>query len=410
MGERWHFLTQLDARAFSSGKPALAVRVLRGAVSELRRTARSHPLRAAGGTVALIENLGPALLPIHEDSGSLHHAVARTLDAAVDLLLPASETPPYPAWLDQLGARFLDQTTREPGLVHEALGLRWGKICATPARANRWAQRLLPGVERSWSRADAYSPGGLACLSSLVVGAQFEQVLALIEQRPVAVWLERQFGVQALVALGRVDEAIAYALASNPLGHHYTREIAQACEGVLLAANRRDEAYRTFAIAAGQRQNCLQTYRALAAKYPEVDASVLLGDLIASTPGDEGRWFATARHLRFFQLAIELAMQTPCDPRTLNRAAQEHLDHDPRFARDSARAALKWLIGGHGVEITAADVYSAYDLAKQAIARCGEAIGGTQLLKQEIRRLCAAPTESAGWVRELLNYELAEAE
>lgn len=408
MGHRWKFLTQLDARAFASGKPALAVRVLRGAVVEIRKTSRSHPLLAAGGAVALLAGLEPALRPIHEESGSLRHAVARTLDATIDLLLPASETPPYPAWLDQLGARFLDEATREPGIVHEALGLRWGKICATPARANHWAQRLLPGVERSWSREDAYSSGGLACLSSLIAGGQFERVLALVEQRPVAVWLERQFGVHALVSLGRVDEAITYAQASNPLGHHYSREIAQACEAVLLAANRRDEAYRAFAIAAGQRQNCLLTYRALAAKYPEVDASVLLGDLIASTPGDEGRWFATARFLRFFQLAIELAMQTPCDPRTLNRAAKEHLDHDPQFARDIARASLKWLIGGHGVEITAADVYAAYDLAKQGIARCGEAGGGTHQLKQEIRRLCAAPTESAGWVRELLNYELAE--
>jgi hypothetical protein len=39
------------------------------------------------------------------------------------------------------------------------------------------------------------------------------------------------------------------------------------------------------------------TFRALRRRYPEIEADRLLADLIASTPGEEGKWFATAKSL-----------------------------------------------------------------------------------------------------------------
>ena len=51
------------------------------------------------------------------------------------------------------------------------------------------------------------------------------------------------------------------------------------------------------------------------------DKSQILNDLIATTPGEEGNWFATAKELRLYELALELANRTPCDLKTLTRAA-----------------------------------------------------------------------------------------
>ena len=56
-------------------------------------------------------------------------------------------------------------------------------------------------------------------------------------------------------------------------------------------------------------------------KYPEIDADRLLTDLIATTPGEEGKWFATAKTLKRFDLAMQLAWKSPCDPNSLIRAA-----------------------------------------------------------------------------------------
>ncbi len=408
MGHPWKFLATVDRQTFASGKPATAVRTLRQAVSELRRTAKTQPLIAAEGVFELLVRLGPALAPVDESSGSLEHAVARTLDATVELARGAASCPQYDGWLDQLAHAVVYEGADTTGCVHQAISLRWGSLCGTRAAAERWIERLLPDVVRQWSTPEGYAVGGLACLSCLSACGHHTRVLELLKCRPVPIWVERQFGVHALVELDRIDEALTYAQYSNPLGHHYDSEIARTCEALLLANGQRERAYRSFAIAAGQRQNCLQTYRTLAAKYPEVPESTLLSDLVASTPGEEGRWFATARHLRFFQLALELAKQTPCDPKTLHRAAADHLAQDPAYAGELARAALKWLIAGFGVEISAEDVYASYDLAKKALARSDRGVAGVVLLNRELKGLCDAPTQAASWVRSLLHYELYE--
>lgn len=44
---------------------------------------------------------------------------------------------------------------------------------------------------------------------------------------------------------------------------------------------------------------------------------------MATTPGDEGKWFATAKEAGLLDEAIWLANQAPCDPKTLTRAARD---------------------------------------------------------------------------------------
>ncbi len=99
------------------------------------------------------------------------------------------------------------------------------------------------------------------------------------------------------------------------------------------------------------------------------DQSQILADLIATTPGEEGKWFATAKEIGLFDLALELANRSPCDPKTLTRAARDYLNAEPDFALGSAMVALRWLSEGWGYEVTSADVVEAYDRAMAAATR-----------------------------------------
>jgi hypothetical protein len=112
------------------------------------------------------------------------------------------------------------------------------------------------------------------------------------------------------------------------------------------------------------------------------DASEILADLIAMTPGDEGKWFATAKDLELYELALNLANRSPCDPKTLTRAARDNLDSAPEFALGSALAALRWLSEGWGYEVTSVDVIEAYDRAMDAATRLNRVDDVTGQIRQ----------------------------
>ncbi len=95
----------------------------------------------------------------------------------------------------------------------------------------------------------------------------------------------------------------------------------------------------------------------------------ILADLIKTTPGEEGKWFATAKDLKLYELALQLADQSPCEPKMLTRAARDFLESEPEFALGSALAALRWLNEGWGYEVTGIDVIDAYDLVLEAADR-----------------------------------------
>jgi hypothetical protein len=122
-------------------------------------------------------------------------------------------------------------------------------------------------------------------------------------------------------------------------------------------------------VEANQRGTFLATFQAIAAKYPGKTAAAILRDLVDATPGEEGKWFAAAKSAGLYDEAIELANRTPCDPRTLTRAAWDLADEEPRFALKAGMAALRWLSAGYGYEITSADVRAAFDSTMQAAER-----------------------------------------
>ena len=109
----------------------------------------------------------------------------------------------------------------------------------------------------------------------------------------------------------------------------------------------------------------------MAKKYPEKDQKEILQDALNNTHDEQGKWFATAKQLGMLDLAEELALRFPVDPKTLNRAARDHLDDNPEFALSFAMASLHWLSRGWGYEITALDVSSAYSMTMEAGRKVG---------------------------------------
>lgn len=187
----------------------------------------------------------------------------------------------------------------------------------------------------------------------------------MLDKAPFKWWHDRRWGVKALAAMGKKSEAIRYAEDSRGLNDPGWQS-TQSCEAILLSSGLADEAYRRYAIEANQATTYLATFRAIARKYPDRSAEQILRDLIASTPGAEGKWFAAAKDAGLFALAAELATRSPTDPRTLTRAARDYAEKQPDFALAAGLAALHWISQGYGYEITGADVLDAYSAVMQA--------------------------------------------
>ena len=148
-----------------------------------------------------------------------------------------------------------------------------------------------------------------------------------------------------------------------------------------MSSDQQDDAYSRYAIEANQSTTNLSTFRAITKKYPNIPSSKILHDLVASTPGAEGKWFAAAKHAELFDVAIELVTRSPTDPRTLARAARDHGVEKPDFAMASGLAAIRWISLGYGYEITSIDVLEAYDAVMQAAHNAG-------VSEQSIKKWC----------------------
>jgi len=271
----------------------------------------------------------------------------------------------------------------------------------TPEIASSWADALMPTLrhvaEERKRGVFAWFNGTGACYSALFMAGRHDELLGLLALDPHPIWPYLVWGGRVYAARGQVDEAIAYlqrrAGINTPLA-------ALACfaEAALLQAGRRTEAYDRYAIEANQANSRLATYRAIARKYPEVEPDRLLADLIASTPGEEGKWFATAKSLKRFDLAIALAARSPCDPKTLTRAARDHLRKQPAFAAEAALAALHWISEGVGYELTGVDVQEAFRYATEA----GKTLGAADQVALRVDHILAGAGAATPWMRQVL--------
>ncbi len=205
-----------------------------------------------------------------------------------------------------------------------------------------------------------------------------------------------------MVALGRKAEAIRYAEASRGLNEPDSH-ISELCEEILLSSGLADEAYQRYAIAANQATTHLATFRAIAKKYPHIKAEQILRDLVASTPGAEGKWFAAAKDAGLFSVAIELVNLSPTDPRTLARAAKDFAETQPTFAFAAGVASLRWISLGYGYDITGLDVLDAHSAVMLAAAKAGL---DEQQVKAQIHELMSSTPTGQQLLKTVLAYSL----
>lgn len=399
-GHKWEFRTRFRRHAFG-WKSQPAIKRIKEAVSEIKKIARKDKILAAEGAVLLLEKVSPALEHVDSSSGAIGTAVNNAIEALVEIIAvaPADENK-RDAWLERLWEAYQDDDI--PYI--ELLGDYWGELCGSKETASRWADQLIGTCKMAWSsdpNLRGFFKGTTNCLSALYVAQRYDELLELLELAPYKMWHYRQYGVKALAALGKTADAIRYAEEDRGLNDSPVA-IARACEEILLSAGLVDEAYERYGKLANRAGTYTAWFRATAKKYPHKNSAEILHDLVAETPGEEGKWFAAAKDAKLFDEAIAFANRTPCSPQTLTRAARDFEEKKPEFAIEAGMAALRWLVEGYGYEITSLDVLSAYSHTLKA----AENAGCAEQTRQRIHDLVARESSGERFVTKVLGRHL----
>lgn len=395
---KWQFKARFRRHAFGwQSQPAITR--IKQAVAEIEKVAKRDPRAAAAGAVLLLERISPALEHVDGSSGSMGTAVNNAIASLVPVIAEATvDEKTRAGWLERLFEAH--QADSIPYI--ERLTDYWGELCVDKHVASAWADRLLDVTRKALSpnrNERGHFHGTTACLSALYGAERFDELIELL--RGDTIWPYKQWAVRALGASGRKAEALRYAESCrSPWAND--AEIDALCEELLLSSGLIDEAYGRYGLSANRRGTYLATFRAVAKKYPQKASAEILGDLVKSTPGDEGKWFAAAKDAGLYDDALALASTTPCDPKTLSRAARDYADEQPAFAVGAGLLALHWLGQGYGYEITGADVLQAYLATLVAADRLGQ--GGE--VKARIRAMLGEQGAGAPFVRKVLGREL----
>ena len=366
----WAFRPRFRTGAFGWRGSRLACHRLKEAVAEIKKGAKADPVIAADGVITLMERIWPAFQYIDTSSGALGSAVNWVQGELLPIVIGApADRKTRDKWLERLWQAVQDDGVNYLWMIED----RWGELCGSPETASAWADRLVGLLRTVWSdpRPGGFACGTSLCLSSLLAAGRHRELLDLLALLRFPFWSYRQFGMRALIAEGRVDEALAYAEDSRGLNQP-DGAIDAACETILLDAGRADEAYEKYALTANTLATGLATFRAIARKYPGRDPKQILLDL-AESGGDYGRWFAAAKDAGFLSLALEFAEKGRTDPRTLGRAARDMLQNDTPFCLKVGRLAIQRILEGYGYELTSADVIDAYGHFMAAAERLGVA-------------------------------------
>jgi hypothetical protein len=365
----WAFRSRFGANAFG-WRSDVPIKRIKEAVAEIKAAARKDNILGAEGAVILLEKVSGALEQVDSSSGAIGSAVNHMIDTLVPIIAQApANANQRDKWLERLWRAIEDDAMPYIELLPD----HWGELCVTAERASQWADRFLDVVRVIWSSKlprGGHFAGTAACLSALYTAGRHDELLHLLERAPYKFWHDRQWGVRALVAQGKVGTAIRYAEETRGFNQPNCR-ISSACEKILLSVGQWREAYEQYAFAANRRGTYLATFKAITTKYPQIEPKTILADLIAATPGEEGKWFAAAKSVGLFTEAAELAWAKPCDPKTLTRAARDFSASKPDFASAARLAALRWLLSGYGYDLTARDAIDALNHTLEAARHHG---------------------------------------
>jgi tetratricopeptide (TPR) repeat protein len=398
---KWIFPARFRANAYSWKASKLACQRLREAVSEIKKVVKKEPELGGEGAVGLMEKLWPALEHIDTSSGAMGSAVNKALDDLIPVIVKAPvDKKIRDNWLERLW-----QAMADDGVDYlSPVGDRWGELCGSAGVAGKWADDLVSTLRHCWTHPNPgnYFHGATACLSCLLVAGRYQELLDLLELSRYPMWHYRRYGVEALLALGKKAEAVKYAEASRGLNEPNSA-IDWACEEILISSGLHEQAYQRYGLSAAGGNSYLAWFRSVVKRYPMKDKAEILADLIATTPGQEGKWFATAKDIKLYDLALELVSMSPCEPKTLVRAARDYVDKEPKFALGSAMEALHWLCEGWGYEVTSVDVLEAYDRAMDAAAK----LGSIDQVTDQVQQLLESTESSATlFVRQSLTVRM----
>ncbi len=394
---RWEFKARFRRQAFG-WKSQPAIQRVKQAVSEIRRVARRDPVLAAEGAVLFLERVSPAIEQVDSSSGAIGTAVNHAVEDLSAIIAGApADAGTRDAWLERLWEAHANDEI--PYI--ERLADHWGELCASREVASAWADRLLDITRCALSpdkNLRGYFHGTTVCLSALYRAERYTEILDVL--RTESFWPYRRWAVKALGAMGRKADAIALA---ESLRGPYTSDsdVDGLCEEMLLSSGLADEAYTRYGLRTNRGGTYLATFRAVAKRYPHIPEERILADLVKATPGEEGKWFATAKELGFYDAAVQFARTSPCDPRTLARAARDYAADNPVFAVEAGCAALAWLTEGYGYEITGADVWLAYSATMKAAGT----IGCAAETKDRIRQIVGSGP-NCSFVASILGREL----
>jgi hypothetical protein len=399
---KWQFPPRFRRNTFgwTSQQP---ISRIKEAVSEIKRVARKDPVLGAEGAVLFLEKIAPAIARVDASSGAISTAVNHAIETLVHLIAKAEvERARRERWLQRLWLAL-----RQDSMPYlELMGHFWGELCVTSELASSWADQLKAPLEQVWRHnaagGHAFFKGGTACLSALYSAGRHSELLALLESAHPRLWHYRQWGAMALAAGGRHAEAIRYAEDSRGLTAP-PAAIARFCERVLLDAGLADEAYARYALDACDGATRSSIFRCVVKKYPQRAPETILNDLVASQPGQEGKWFATAKNCGLFKLAVELAQRSATDPRTLIRASRDFALERPSFALAVGMTALRGIARGEGDAVSGTEVLDAYAASLRAAAA-----GGVQpaAVNADIRAIIAGAGRGGEFVQRVLGPRL----
>jgi hypothetical protein len=364
----WTFKGCFRSRAFGWKSSRLACQRLKEAVAEIKKLAKGDLSTAADGAVMLMERIWPALESVDSSSGALGAAVGRALTELLPIVIDApADRKTRDQWLTRLWRAIEEDGVDYLWLVQD----RWGELCSSGEVASQWADEFLSQLRTAWAdpRPGNYVRGTSICLSCLLAAGRHKDLLDVLALQRFPFWPYRQFGVQALLAEARIEEALAYAEASRGLNQP-DAAIDAACERILRDAGRETEAYEKYGLTASVSSTGLATYLMIAKKYPARDPKQILLDL-ADSGGDPGHWFAAAKEAGFLDLGLEFAQTGRTDPRTLSRASRDLLEKDAKFCLQVARIAIQRILEGYGYELSGIDLIDAYTHFLRAAAKLG---------------------------------------
>jgi hypothetical protein len=394
---KWEFKARFRRNAFGWRSQPAADRV-KEAVNEIRQVSRRDPVLAAEGAVSFLERISPALEQVDGSSGAIGTAVNNAVRALVPIIADASCEPKVrEIWLERLW------TAHEADAMPyiEILVDYWGELCASKEAASAWADRLVSTTRMALSpdpRVRGHFHGTVACLSALYRAERYDEVVDIVQGD--CIWPYKRWAVMALSAKGRKAEALRYAESCRgpwtPDG-----DVDALGEEILLSSGLVDEAYERYGLRASRASTYLATFRAVAKKYPHKDVRQLLADLVGTTAGAEAKWFAAAKEAGLYDEALDLASRSPCDPKTLARAARDMAEKHPNFALGAGLLSLQWLVAGYGYEVTSNDVWAAYTHTMKAASNAGKTAHTLERVKELV-----ASEGPGGFVSQVLGGEL----